>query len=141
MNINCKMDFLITHDNGSQRTTIRLHDDDANINFCEIELTDKQLVQLMSRLGHVETHSCKVYALDKVGKKRIHSSFEVKYEDYLTDEDLYELAKPHCPEGYTVSKYFGSKSNKRYDQKTGESFLIANCYKWVNKEESEIIDS
>ena len=111
MEINCKITILINSDG----MTIELYDDDANIRFVELNLTNNQSMQALSRLSHTEVNYCTVRGLDKLGKNRESKELIFKMPDDKWSKERKDIARKlaleQSPEGWKPSMHFGSQNS------------------------------
>ena len=112
---------------GRDSTTIEIYDTNANIKFCQIELTPEQLSSALSRLSYTECKSVHVMSLDKVGKKHEHKTMEFELPRDVSFKSRHSVANivslNVCPEGWTPDNYFGSQDS--FFQKDGKQY--ARC--------------
>jgi hypothetical protein len=131
MKIDAKITMLFRHDG----MDIEIHDDDADVTFCKIHLTQEQTCQALSRLSHTTIDLCEVHALDVVGKKREYDTLEFLFEDHGfyngRGKRAYEEAQKVCPAGWEASGYFGSQGS--FFQKDGKQYASCTIYRWVDK--------
>lgn len=118
--------------------TIEVKDDNANINFLEIELSPEQFMACLSRLSDVK---CKleVKGLDKVGKTHENSTFEFKIPDWylkLPYKDRSEnhsrlslVAQNQLADGWIAENYFGSQNS--FFKKDGEEWARVTIRRWI----------
>lgn len=73
---------------GSDNTTIQIHDQNANIDFVRIRLTNDQLAAMLSRLSFTPCE-VEVFGLNRIGKKMENKNFEFEIdEDARKNRDL-----------------------------------------------------
>lgn len=124
--------FLVDRDN---RTSIDIHDDEANINFVRIELTNDQLVSALSRLGNTPCERVEVVGLNKVGKKMEHKILEFEIPDryigkWKTDQSLLErLANNACSKGWKPDHYYNSQET--FFNKNGKNYCKVTIRRYV----------
>jgi hypothetical protein len=111
-------------------TTIKIYDEDADVQFCEIELTSKQFCQALGRLAH--THcEIEVRGLEKLGKKMEHKNFEfeISNKDYGDKVVACQIVKKLCPDGWTPDYYFGSRGS--FYGNNDKSYARCIIRRWV----------
>ena len=132
---------ILVSDNSNQdtnMTTIEIYDEDANIKFLEIKLTNDQFVSALSRLAHTPVQKCIVKDLEHVGKKRLLKDlvFEVDRELLsfnLKERNVHlsELAQEAADPGWTSINYF---SSQRSISIIGDKKIVRTSqYKYVAK--------
>ncbi len=132
---NVSISILVNED----RSTIELYDEDANILFVEVKLSNDQLVSALSRLVHTPVKECIVTNLENVGKERLQKAliFEV-HQTLPLDRDtrnkiLFKLAKEAADPGWTARDYFnGQNSVFRHGDIVNARTIQ---FKYVDKEE------
>ena len=129
MNINGSVTILFERDG----MTIKVHDEDASIEFLEIRLNQEQTCQALGRLGNTECESMTVRALHRVGKKMEHESFDFPMPCSLFDSRCKEIAvaecKRVCPEGWEPDTHFGSQNS--FFKKDDKPWARTTIRRWV----------
>lgn len=132
MKITTRVTFLVNKDN---RTSLVIEDDDAVCRFLEMEITNDQLVALLSRQAYIKIEA-KVDNLDIVGKKREHKKFEFEIPEnvrwYTDKSTVVEIGKKLCPEGWTMREHFNSQDS--HFTKDGKTYARTSIMRWVDKE-------
>jgi len=117
---------------------LRIEDDDAHIQFVELEIPFKAFSEALTGLS---SRPCLmvVRGLDKVGKKQemIHPfNFELPEDaEYRDKESARTALSSACPKGWTGSDYFGSQSS--FFEEDGKQFASTTLRRWVDKPDSE----
>jgi hypothetical protein len=112
---------------------IELYDGDACIQFCKIDLDEKQTVEALSRIANTPC-TIDVHGLQNVGKTRLMEqiTFPIPKHEWGKKHDVArEEAKKHTPEGWTVPTYFGGQDS--FFTKGEQEYARGTMVKWVNK--------
>ena len=119
--------FLFDEDGAN----LELTDDVANITFVKVRLNNKQVCQMLSRLGHTECEKLEVFGLNKVGKKHTNKTieFEIPICDYFTREEIaLKEIKKVCPKGWVSDNYFNSQTS--FFEKDDKQYARVTIRKW-----------
>ncbi len=135
MKIKGKISILI----GSDRTTIKLFDEDAYVTFASVTLTPEQLSEALSRLANTECE-LELKGLDKLGKKMEHKQFVFEVPGQQSSwqlrnfEELTGVAQSILDnenEGWICEGYFGARDS--FFEKDGKKYARCIVRRWVNK--------
>lgn len=112
---------------------IEVTDEASGTQFLEIELNEKQTCEALSRCSRTEC-TAEVRGLDRVGLHLEIAWLVFEYPEdvrYSKDEDrlLVEAMKPHVPEGWTASEYFGSRD--QFFTRNGKYYARASLRRWL----------
>jgi len=124
--------------NNCDYISISLVDEDSRIQFVDVEIKYSDFAQLITGLSYVP---CEVECrgLENIGKKKVVKSFEFMISDNNDwsnqKEKAIELADKVCPEGWKISKYFGSQDS--FFTKDGQRWARTHIMKWVGKGASD----
>jgi len=117
---------------GVEETTIRIQDENSNIEFVEITLTPAQLSSALSRLAYTPCN-IEVRGLDRVGKKHENKEFEFEISEKLSrerkTEQLREIAQSMLTDGWIAEGYFNSQNS--FFTKDGVSYARCTIRRWV----------
>lgn len=116
---------------GEEIISIRIEDELSATAFLDIEMSYRDFViALTSGNGEMEFTA---RGIENVGKRHECEKFTFPFEahePYSTrDERAYAEGLKHCPEGWTMDNYFGSRSS------FGQGFAQATIRRWVEVEE------
>jgi hypothetical protein len=122
---------------GKYPIRITVEDDDAVINFVEINMTLEDFANALMGSGMMD---CEIVVrnLENVGKKREQDTiiFEMPKSDHLVyGDDRKEIAKKlaqdACPNGWGVSESFSSQNS--FFSKGGKDYARAFIVRWIEK--------
>lgn len=123
-----------TWSDGRKAIVISVEDDDAGIQFLELEMSLEDFAECVTGLHGCDANM-KFRGLENVGKKQERDTIEFKMPDcsYKEQEKIaYEQAKLNTPEGWIASSYFGSEGS--FFTKDGENWARTSIHRWVEKE-------
>jgi len=113
--------------------SITIQDEDAKVQFVEVEVSLANMMQAITGLGNVPCEFV-TRGLESVGKVREAKSleFEIGCESWRMDKDMaYAKAREACPVGWIASEYFGSKDS--FFSRDGKNYARTTIVRWVAK--------
>ena len=118
--------------NGTKNVLITVQDEDARIEFLEVEISYADFTECLTGLANVHCEM-KVTGLENVGKMREVRSLEFKMPLYLDQqarrkESAVAEAILHTPEGWKASAYYGSKDS--FFWKDNEEWARTTIVRW-----------
>ncbi len=133
MEINGNISLLV----GGDSTTIEISDSDSGITFVRVVLSPEQLSSALSRLAMTETESCKVYGLQKIGKKQENKSILIptKEENQYSvkkDKNLDIIIDDYVNEnfqGWEADHYYNSQNS--FQTKDNIVYVKQTIRRWV----------
>ncbi len=136
MDIDGRITILVSE----ERTTIEIEDRTSNSVLCKIKLTPEQFCSALGRCAYIKPESCKVYNLDKIGKKHENEKFCFEIPHSVYDhrkyiDEIYEIGtkalKEEKAEEWEMDKYFNSQDS--FFSKDGKDYARAIIRRWVIK--------
>ncbi len=119
---------------GTDNTTLRIEDTEANIHFLEIILSPEQLTALLSRQANVKC-DIKVDGIENVGKKHENKSFEFEipesvFNSYSNRESAAKaIVDELLTDGWVADNYFGSQGS--FFKKQDKCFARVTIRRWI----------
>lgn len=119
---------------GSDSTTIQIHDQNANVGFVRIRLTNSQLAAMLSRLSFTPCE-VEVFGLDRVGKKMENRDFEFEISEEagrnraLLPDICSDAMQSEGLSEWVSDMYFNSQNT--FFKKGGKSMARTTIRRWV----------
>ena len=111
---------------------LELIDNDSN-SLIQVKLNQKQVCQMLSRLGYTECESMEIYNLDYFGKKMENQKFEFELPSTSSYEDekriAIQMVDDECPSGWEADHYFSSQDS--FFTRDGKKWARCTIRRWV----------
>jgi len=127
-----KSKFSVTFLIDNNQTTLKVQCPTSKELILDLDFTNEQLIQLMSRLACVEVDGEVSEHLERVGMKREHKDFTfplLQKDAYNTDKAR-EIIKDACPDGWLAQTSFSSQ-NSFFTTTDGVAMARTTLYRWV----------
>ncbi len=111
---------------------IEVIDHEANLTFCQVELTAEQMANALSGLAYCQA-KVEVGGLDKVGLRMEHETLEFPLPEGTKYRNVKEVAveqvKYFCPDGWEADLWFSSQGS--FFRLNGQEFARTTIRRWV----------
>lgn len=134
-----KVEVMMTnpsYGDGRKAISITIRDEASHITIADVEISYEDFVVALNHgTGYGVAEVC---VSENIGKQKENKKLEVDFDltnlsDRERKEKAYVQAQTVCPEGWTVSNYFGSQGMLPYGKGKG----WVNIYRYVDTKENK----